>query len=366
MAAIQIFKKGTHTASDGTSLAFGEDDLHGMVGSYNPDLHEAPLVVGHPRDNLPAYGWVKSLAYSDGILAADPHQVDPEFAELVNSGKFKKVSASFYTPDSPSNPVPGKYYLRHVGFLGAQPPAVKGLKSASFKDSEEGIVEFADWGDMQNASLWRRMRDFFIAQFGLDTADNIIPDYAVSSLEQDALQDDDDDDQPSSSLTPQYREPSIKGDEMSVEDKARLAALEEENKRLKEVEASRRLEGIRMANAAFAEGLVKEGRLLPAYKGVCSATLDFLESQEKVVEFSEGGVTQSVAKSMKAFLQKLPVQVEFREIAGSESAAGTLSYAAAPGFEVDAERLELHAKALAYQEKNKVDYVTAVKAVGGN
>ena len=361
MAIFQIFKRGKHTASDGTSLSFSEDDLQGMVTSYNPELHEAPLVVGHPKDNLPAYGWVNSLSYSDGILNADPRQVDPEFAELVNSGKFKKISASFYTPDSPNNPVPGKYYLRHVGFLGAQPPAVKGLKSASFSDSEKGIVEFVDWGDMQNASLWRRMRDFFIAQFGLDTADNIIPDYAVSSLEQDALQDDSDDDPASPS--PQFTE-TTKGDQMSDADKARLAALEEENKRMKKAEADRRILGIHSANVAFTENLLKSGRLLPAYKEATCAALDFLESQESTVEFGEGDDKQPLVKVLKDFLEKLPTHVEFREIAGGGEPSGVVEYAAAPGFTVEAERLELHQKALQYQDQHKTDYLTAVKAVG--
>jgi hypothetical protein len=32
-------------------------------------------------------------------------------------------------------------YLRHVGFFGAQPPAVKGPKSASFADGEQRVIE---------------------------------------------------------------------------------------------------------------------------------------------------------------------------------------------------------------------------------
>lgn len=363
MATIQIFRSGKHTASDGTALSFSENDLRGMADSYNPELHEAPLVIGHPKDNLPAYGWVNGLSYNEGILSADPHQVDPNFAELVNSGKFKKISASFYTPDSPSNPVPGKYYLRHVGFLGAQPPAVKGLKSASFSDSEVGVVEFADWGDMQNASLWRRMRDFFIAQFGLDTADSIIPDYAVSSLEQDALQDDDED--TPAQLSPQFRETSpTKGDEMSDADKARLAALEEENKQLKEREANQRKAGIHSANMSFMETLLKGGKVLPAYKDAFCAALDFLEGQESSVEFGEGDAKQPVAKVIKEFLEKLPAQVEFKEVAGGQNESLAAGYRGAPGYTVQLDRLDLHQKALAYAEAHNVDYVTAAQAVG--
>ena len=125
---IHIFKAGSHTAMSGATLAFSESDLQATARAYDPSKHEAPLVVGHPRADAPAYGWVKSLAYSENGLQAEPDQVDAQFAELVGTGRFKKISASFYPPESSANPVPGVYYLRHVGFLGAQPPAVKGLK----------------------------------------------------------------------------------------------------------------------------------------------------------------------------------------------------------------------------------------------
>ena len=95
-----------------------------IAATYNKALREAPLTVGHPKDNLPAYGWVaKVYVNAEGNLAIDPEQVDPAFAEMVRAGRFKKRSASFYPPNAPHNPTPGRWYLRHVGFLGAQPPA---------------------------------------------------------------------------------------------------------------------------------------------------------------------------------------------------------------------------------------------------
>ncbi|EJY2457757.1 peptidase, partial [Escherichia coli] len=115
-------------------------------------------------------------------LMAEPAQLDPQFAEMVTDGRFKKVSASFYLPDSPSNPKPGVLYLRHVGFLGAQPPSVKGLKQVSFSEQEEGVVEFADWQAITNASLWGKLRDFLIARFSLDEAEKVLPEWQLNSL----------------------------------------------------------------------------------------------------------------------------------------------------------------------------------------
>ena len=133
---IQIFKPGRHTALSGQALEFSAADLSASAAAYDPTKSEAPIVVGHPALDAPAYGWVKSLAFADGALDAEPDQVDAAFAEMVAAGRFKKISASFFMPDAANNPVPGVYYLRHVGFLGAAAPAVKGLRNPSFAADE--------------------------------------------------------------------------------------------------------------------------------------------------------------------------------------------------------------------------------------
>lgn len=351
-------------------LDFTESHLRATVEAYDPAKHEAPIVIGHPKDNLPAYGWVKSLSYADGgSMEADPHQVNAEFAEMVNRGAFKKVSASFYTPGSPQNPVPGVYYLRHVGFLGAQPPAVKGLRAPEFSENEEGVIEFADYDDVVNASLWRRLRDWLIGEKGLEVADNIIPDYQVNALETAAQQESND---TGGTPAPAFSETNPnEGDKMSAEDKVRLAALEKENAEMRareaafaEVDKKRKADSRHAANASFAEGLVKEGKLLPGHKDMAVAMLDFTEGQEQVVEFGEGDAKKPLAEGFRAFLQAQPKQVEFAEMGHDKGGkGGAVEFAAPAGYQVDQGRLEVHQKALSYQEVHKVDYVTAVKAV---
>jgi hypothetical protein len=319
---IQIFKPGKHVAMNGAALSFSESDLAATAAAYDPSKHEAPIVIGHPKHDGPAYGWVKSLAFADG-LDADPHQVDPAFAEMVERGAFKKISASFYSPDSPSNPVPGVYYLRHVGFLGAQPPAVKGLRNPEFADAEEGVVEFADWGDVQNASILRSLRDWIIGKFGQDEADKAIPGYAVQTVEQEVNKED----APESAVAvaPAFTEPQPEGETMSDADKARLAALETENAALKakevafaEAEKKRAADARHAEHVAFAEGLIAEGKLLPAYKDSVVANMDFVGGQESVVEFGEGDVKQPLIDAYKAFLLAQPKQVDFGEASGAD------------------------------------------------
>ncbi len=124
----EIFRTGLHTDSKGQQKDWTEEDLNRIAAKYNEQKeHEAPLVIGHPEINHPAYGWVENLKVEGGKLLAKAAQIVPEFAEAIKTGLFKKRSISLY-PD---------LLLRHVGFLGAVPPAVKGLKDIAFATTDD-------------------------------------------------------------------------------------------------------------------------------------------------------------------------------------------------------------------------------------
>lgn len=364
---IQIFKPGRHVAMSGQALAFAESDLRATVAAYDPAKHEAPIVVGHPKTDAPAYGWIRGLAFADGGIDAEPHQVNPEFAELVDQGAFKKISASFYAPDAPGNPVPGVYYLRHVGFLGAQPPAVKGLRQPSFADAEEGVLEFSEWDDMTNAGLWRNLREWILGKFGAEEADKVIPGYAVADLERGAQEElnkalnigD-------AAAVPAFSDP-INQPETSVTPE-QIAALEAENQRLRTQIAQSAADQRHAANVAFADGLVAEGRMLPAARDVVVATLDHLAAQAEPVEFGEGDARAPLLDAYKNTLAAQPKIVEFGEQATRDRAAAgaagkTVEFAAPGGYTVDATQLAVHQKALAHQAATGCSYTDAVKAV---
>lgn len=190
MSKIHIFRAGRHTAMQGQSLEFSEQDLLATAKAYDPAIHEAPLVIGHPKGNAPAYGWVAGIEARPEGLFAIPRQLDPAFAEQVREGRFKKVSASFYAPDSPHNPKPGVYYLRHVGFLGAQPPAVKGLEPFEFQDDGEDCitVEFSESAGLLRrlAEIFRGLREYILEKEGAETADRILPGWTVGAIQEDA------------------------------------------------------------------------------------------------------------------------------------------------------------------------------------
>jgi hypothetical protein len=129
---VEIFKSGTHTDSAGVTREFKEEDLQNIVKKYNEKVEEsnsfeAPLVKGHPKSDEPAFGWVEKLQYSTGKIIAKLKDVSATLIDEVKKGMFKKISIALY-PDM---------MLRHVGILGAVPPAVQGMKNVKFAESTE-------------------------------------------------------------------------------------------------------------------------------------------------------------------------------------------------------------------------------------
>lgn len=292
----------------GAQLQFSEADLQATVAAYDPARHEAPLVIGHPAHDLPAYGWVQSLSFNEGGIDATPTQVNTDFADMVATGAFKKISASFYAPQSPANPVPGVYYLRHVGFLGAQPPAVKGLRTPQFADTEDGVLtfEFSEFSEPVDTSVH------------------------------------------------QPQEPTVTPEEK--------AALEAENTRLKAELAATKAAAMHAANMAFCEA---QSGVLPAWREVACATLDHFSALPEPVEFGEAGAKKPLADQFKAMLTSLPAPVQTGESATRDRAAAT-----APGTPdaqfaegADPARLAQHQQVLDHMAANKCDYLTAARAV---
>lgn len=271
--SLNIFRAGTHTANNGQTLTFSESDMAAIATAYDPAKHEAPLVVGHPATDDPAYGWVAALANAVSGLEATPRNVDPDFAAMVNTERFNRISASFFMPESHSNPVPGVYYLRHVGFLGAAAPAVKGLRKPSFDLSDDSgtvTIEFS--------------------------AHIEVP--PVAEIQKDP---------PTNGGTVDY---AAKSSALEVENatlKAELAQREAEI-------AATKAQQIRSEVANFAEMLIQQGRVLPRDK---TGLVEFMAAipADSVLEFSEEGqISKPKARAwLDEFLKRMPVQVDFSE-----------------------------------------------------
>ncbi len=218
MKRIHLLRPGTFTSNDGTRFTFAASDLAAIAAGYDPKLGEAPLTVGHPKTDHPAFGWVERLEFDagSGNLYAVPRQVAPEFSAAVNRGAFKKISVALFGPKQPANPKPGAYYIRHVGFLGAHVPAVPGLTGVEFAATEapEVAIEFSAPGAYTVARLFRGLREWIIGESGMETADRVLPDFYVGELEAVARMPDDDAGElpePGESMAPAFAAKTPKG-----------------------------------------------------------------------------------------------------------------------------------------------------------
>jgi len=176
---IEIFNGGTQIDSNGIEHN-GDTIIAQAIETFKPSYHEPPLVAGHPKDNSPAFGWVSDLKEKGGKLLAKFKDVVPDFSQSVEQGMYKKRSASFY-PDG---------RLRHVGFLGAIPPAVKGLADLSFSDDDKVLVfEFSEtdpWTWETVGGIFRKIRDYFIEKEGKEKANSIISNWDVEYIREQA------------------------------------------------------------------------------------------------------------------------------------------------------------------------------------
>ncbi|EJB6557404.1 peptidase [Salmonella enterica] len=381
MNLIHILKTGHYTDMYGRHYQFSESDLNDIMQTYDPTLHEAPIVVGHPRSDGPAYGWVGGVKRGSDGLSVEPRDVEPQFAELVKTRRYSKVSACLYGPDTPGNPTPGKYYLRHVGFLGAQPPAIKGLKPVTFADAGEDLIELSEWSQQTTATLFSRIRDFIISQFGLEKADSTVPDYMIDSLRDEATR------TVTTEAAPAFSDPAGTPAEDAIQpvaekmaptppeepavDKELQAKLQKENDDLKrqleernKADAQRAVTARHNANVAFAEGLINDPkpRLAPAAKDKVVAILDALDAPDNSGNpptFSEGDTTQPLAETFRNLLKQGQPVICFGEVAVADEAS--LSSIPAEFAEADPARLEMHTKAVALMKAENITYEAAVR-----
>jgi hypothetical protein len=342
MKPFRIFRPGKHTASCGTAIEFTEDDLKRAVAAYNPEIYAAPLVIGHPKQEDRAYGWAESLSYDDGYVVAHPDKVEPAFSEMVEKGAYRNRSAAWYMPDHPNNPSPGNLYPKHIGFLGAVPPALKGLGDVQFaaEDHPELILEFTDAAEeawslssfmSSVASMLRGFRDTLIADKGLEEADKTLPNWQISDIEAQAAKQTQKA-RAADTATPQpaFSEPTPQSETTTMSlTPEQIAAQTAENAALKAQVASftERETAIKAAEIQAAidaadrelQPLVEAGKVLPAHRKTLAAFMASLDDKEQVVEFGEAkdGVVPKVSNRafMSAFLSGLPRTVTYGESA---------------------------------------------------
>ncbi|MBI5634866.1 MAG: hypothetical protein HZA15_15470 [Nitrospirae bacterium] len=314
---IAIFRTGRHTDSAGNTQDWTEQDLDKIVSTYAPAKHEAPVVIGHPKDNAPAYAWVEGLKREGDTLWMKMKDVVPAFADMVMQKMFKKRSISLYPDGS----------LRHVGWLGAQPPAVKGLPDFAFGDDGGAVIEFEESNaeprkeDVQ-MNFWERLKKkleganiSFKELFGSDEPPVLYTEADIKTKIETAV---------AAAVTAKQAEFSEAAKQKDAEFKSREEAL-----RKKEADAKKA--GV----ASFTEGLQTKGILTPAMEKLGMGVTAFMQAIAEsgtTVEFGEADdkgakPSQTPLEFAQAFLAALPPSITFGEVAGRGKETGTGSAA---------------------------------------
>ena len=305
----EIFKTGTHTSDKDITKDYTLDDLNFIANSYDPAEDEAPLVIGHPVDNSPAYGWVKSLEVTvDGkLLAESPDEkIHPFLLNSLKQGTIKKRSISL-TPE-------GK--LRHVGFLGGAAPSVKGLADIQFSQPSSSIFEF----DIEPGK----------------------PNEELNAL---------------SRKIDEVKE-SLDGLNLNFSDSD--STKENLNKVISQVNSLRSKITVNELDD-YLDEKITEGNLTPAIKDKILNVSTFVNSQNFSADFSETKFQSTVNNLLKDLSDSFPKLIHFENFAEKPDSPDEFQDNSFNDFTVDEESNALHKKVQALMKKEKIPYASAVK-----
>ncbi len=300
------------------------------------DKDEIPIVIGHPKTDSPAFGWVKKdKLFREGntlYALAEEDQVTDELKDLLKKKMFKKVSPKIYKDGS----------IAHIGLLGAIAPAIKGLPSYSFSSEEEGSeisvelaeLELSQWSFNIIKKLFRSLKKYLIEKEGIEKADQLISDYDIDEAGEVPKIIEKKTSEAASFSEPETNDQNknkLKDDEMEkvIELEAQLAekdtALTEANRKLKELADKQAADLLAAKTAEFTAFCERDEVKLKIKDGEKDEIVNTLLALDKVdaFEFGEGDEKKTVnaVDVVKTLIVRLPNIIDPGEKFRSETAA---------------------------------------------
>lgn len=381
------FQGGSQVDSNGNKKVWSEADLDQVVANTQKRIEKnvysgAPMVIGHPKANAPAYGWIGDIKRVGKSLSVKGSNLQDAFATGVKEGLWPNRSVSI---GKDSN----GYYLRHLGFLGAVPPAIEGMDSIYSASDDEHFDYSVDARTPGMLSrMMRRLREFLIDEYDVETADQVLPDYQINELSDIATQlreDNPDQLTPNFTQAPTGDDPMLEFSQAQLDEAvakakteataaaketadANFAQQQQEAATILKTETDKRLA---VEFNADITGWIDDGKVLPAQaEGMADFMTQLDDSDDASFEFSagEGDKKQTLKKSPRQWFQDY-MKSQGKQLHLKESAAGADDETPSSDFEtngatVNAERLEIHNKANEYMSTHgDVDYIQAVKIV---
>ena len=321
MKFFEVFRAGVYP--QGT---YTKKEIKQIADNYNPEFCEAPVTIDHQQVG-PAYGWVENVKADGEKLKVSFKDMPEEMKNDVNARRFKKVSVEIYKN------LEGKgCYLKAVSFLGAAAPQVKGLEPIKFMESESDCYEF-EMDSSETETFTEEDVNKLKAQ--INDLEKQIATFKEGNKRTETIR-------------------SLK--EKITELTNEVSKFKEEAQGKEEIEQELNSIKIKIKNKEFDDLFdkqIEKGTLIPTNKNVVLSVLQELDNIEKFCE------EPSVITDFKAFIESLPKQVEFKEIATKDKQAkGSIDVE--PFADADEESLEVFKEAKAMAAKENISFKEAL------
>ena len=317
MRFFEVFKAGTYPQGK-----FSKSQIAELAKNYDPKFCEAPITLDHQQKG-PAYGWVSGLKAENGKLKACFKNLSPELKEFVQSGKYKKISVEIYRELDGKKP-----YLKAVSFLGASIPQVKGMAAVEFKAGESDVYKF----DIEDENI----PDAETLEEHKEKIEELEGEVETLEKEVDDLED------KNEKLEDKVEELTTEVENLKKENKE----LEEELDELKEDAQKQEVE-------SFIDKQIANGKLTPSNKELVFSVLNQLDNLKKF------GSDVNVIKDFKSFIEALPKQIEFSEVA-TKGKTSNRTNDVEKFANADEESLEIFKAAKELAEKERISFREAL------
>ena len=355
---IDVCRAGSWCDTQGCEVGLDEDRLDRIVAAHAA-ADPAPVVIGHPETDAPAYAWIDGLRRVGDRLQAKLRDIEPAFREAVEAGRYAGRSIALQGD-----------MLRHVGFLGGRAPAVPGLAPTRFASAPETVVAFTDDGGARSPDDSPSDHPDSLRALGPrgdEDGDSLVSLSALQGRGEAGEEDGDcplpeSEEEGSRRAALAEREVSLTARESAVV--AREAAAAADDRR-------------RAAEAAIAPH-VEAGRVLPAERSALIALLAALGDDPgnadegaaggcATISFataSVGDVRMRPAAILERFIEGLPRRVDYRTLAGGSVPGASSALAGAHDVAgEDSERIAAEARNLMAAEAERGVTLTPAEAV---
>ena len=325
MKFFEVFKAGKYPQGKFTKKEIAE-----IAKNYDPKFCEAPITTDHQQSG-PAYGWVDTVKAEGDKLKVAFKDVPAEFEKDVNDGKYKKVSVELYRN------LEGKgAYLKAVSFLGAATPQVKGLEPIKFMESESDTYEFEAEDVEDDEAQTFSEADIEDLKNQIAVLEDQVSKFKENNKKMETIK-------------------SLKEKISALTDE--VATFKEKAQGKEEIEKELHETKIAIKKREFDEFIDKQidkGTLVPANKEVVLSVLQELDNVQKFGEDS------TVINDFKTFIESLPPQIEFDEIASKKKQDSKSGKEVEKFANADEDSLEIFKEAKALAEKENISFRDAL------